>query len=359
MSAFARTVNYASVNEDWRTEARALQSTEDDVVLCVTGSGDRPLDQLIDAPSTVVALDLNPAQNHLLRVKLAAAQVLDSPDHERFMGLESATRRERAELWRRIRAAVGPETAAWGDAWPGMSCGILYQGRWERHYRRLAAVGRALRAEDLDRLFAFEDLDAQRAWVRDHWDTPLWRAAWRVTCSPLASRVVFGDPAFFAHVHVDPSTYLYERFAAGFGRHLARDSFMAALVFQGRLQPHALPPYLTPEGRRLTVARAGGLSIVTADLLDHLEASPRRYTRFSLSDVPSFLDEAGFARLLQGVVNAARPGARVVIRQFMTRHVVPPALASRLLREPELEAELAREDRSFCYEFLIATVRAP
>src|SRR3989337_2234761 len=46
---FFKTLNYASVNEDWRTEAEALRPGPEDTVLCVTGSGDRPLDLLARA----------------------------------------------------------------------------------------------------------------------------------------------------------------------------------------------------------------------------------------------------------------------------------------------------------------------
>ena len=100
------------------------------------------------------------------------------------------------------------------------------------------------------------------------------------------------------------------------------------------------------------------MQIVDADLVDYLRApNTPRFSRFSLSDVPSYLAPAAFEALVDGVIRRAEPGARVVIRQFMTRYDLPPRAVEQLVREPELERRCATEDRSFAYEFIIATVR--
>jgi S-adenosylmethionine-diacylglycerol 3-amino-3-carboxypropyl transferase len=76
IKAFMTTLNYASCNEDWRSEWDALKITSDDRILCITGSGDRPLNLLFQGPGKVIAMDLNPVQNHLLRLKVAAMKEL-------------------------------------------------------------------------------------------------------------------------------------------------------------------------------------------------------------------------------------------------------------------------------------------
>jgi hypothetical protein len=63
-----------------------------------------------------------------------------------------------------------------------------------------------------------------------------------------------------------------------------------------------------------------------------------------------------FAGLIDLVVAAAAPKARIVLRQFLTRYEVPSERAARLVRDPGLEARLADEDRTFAYEFLVAEV---
>jgi S-adenosylmethionine-diacylglycerol 3-amino-3-carboxypropyl transferase len=357
-SRFHRTLNYASVNEDWRTEAAALRIGSTDTVLCVTGSGDRPLDLLALDPGRVVAIDLNPAQNHLLVLKMAAMQQLAYEPYAAFLGLTAAPGSWRWEVWRGLRRELPPTSRTfWQERERMMRAGVIYQGRWERFYRRRALLARVLRPRAIPALFEFDTLEEQRTFVRDHWDARVWRAAYATVCSPLASRLLLRDPAYYAHVAVPVAQVLYRRMRASLDLYLARENFMVSLVLLGRLPEADLPPYLTPAGHALISPRLERLQVVTADLTEYLATQPKgAFTRFSLSDVPSFLPASGFERLLGGVIQRAAPGARVVLRQFLTRYAPAAHHAARLAREPELETRLALEARASAYEFLVAEV---
>lgn len=357
-SGFLQTLNYASVNEDWRTEAEALRFRGGERTLCVTGSGDRALDLLLHDPGRIVAIDLVPAQSHLLRLKMAAIARLPYPGYAAFLGLTPAEGTWRAEVWRGLRSDLPAEARAfWDGAEPALRAGVLYQGRWERHYRRVARLARLLRPRLIDRLFKFSDLEAQRRFVRERWDSPLWRAAWRIVCHPAFSRLTFGDPAFYAHVAVSPGRVLYERMRASLERYLARENFMVSLALRGRLAEEDLPPYLTEAGHALLRGRLDRIEVVTGDVVEYLERpGSGPFDRFSLSDVPSYLGAAEFARFVEGVTRSAAPGARVCIRQFLTRYELPGGVAKRWRRDRALEARLAAEDRSFAYDFIAAEV---
>jgi S-adenosylmethionine-diacylglycerol 3-amino-3-carboxypropyl transferase len=354
---FEQTLNYSSVNEDWRTEWEALRLSSEDRVLCVTGSGDRPLDLLVAAPVQVVAIDCVPAQNHLLQLKMAALAALEYHEYVAFLGLTAASPEWRARTFEQQLELGAPTESFWRHRVEALRRGVLYQGRWERHYRRVAAFARLVRGKDLDTLFGFEDLDEQRRFIDAHWDTAAWRLAWRAVCSPLTARFLLGDPAFYAYVQVDPARYLYDRMREALHRFLARDSFMVALALRGHLLASDLPPYLTPEGHAVLRERLHLVKIVDAELIDYLRApNTPSFTRFSLSDVPSYLAPRAFEALVHDVIRCAEPRARVVIRQFLTRYDLPPGVADRFVREPELERRCAIEDRSFAYEFIIGMV---
>jgi S-adenosylmethionine-diacylglycerol 3-amino-3-carboxypropyl transferase len=358
-SRFFQTINYASVNEDWRTEAAALRIGPSDTVLCVTGSGDRPLDLLPHLPERIVAIDLNPAQNRLLVLKMAAMLQLPFEEYAAFLGLHTASGEWRMEVWRRLRGELPVDSQVfWQSREHMIRAGVLYQGRWERHYRRVSRLARLLRGRAIRTLFEFDDIEDQRIFVHAQWDTTWWRKIYRPLCSPFVSRLFFGDPAFYAHVAVPVGPVLYERMLASLERYLARENFMISLVLRGRLPQSDLPPYLTPDGYAAIRGLLGRIDIVTADVVTYLHAqAPGTFSRFSLSDVPSFLTADGFNRMTLGVIGCAAPKARVCIRQFLTRYSLPPHLESRFAREPELETRLAAEDRAFAYEFFIAEVR--
>ena len=358
MAAFFTTLNYASVNEDWRTEAEALRLSGGERVLCVTGSGARPLDLLAGADVRVLAVDRNPAQSHLLRLKQAAIAALPYDTYASFLGLRPASAARRRQVLRSLGPRLPDEARHfWSARERLVTRGVLYQGRWERFHRRLASVARVLHRRRVRALLAFDDLVAQRAYVERHWDDRGWTRTFSLACSGPVVRVLFGDPAYCVPAAAPVGRLLHARMGALLERVLARESFMVGLVLAGALPPGDLPPHLTEAGQRVIRARLDRLEVATAEVTSFLESRPPGcFDRFSLSDVASFLDRPAFARLLAAVARAAAPGARVVLRQFLTRHAIPVALERRLVRDPVLEARLGAADRSFAYDFIVAEV---
>lgn len=87
---------YAFTWEDARVDSRLLKITSDDVILAITSAGDNILSYCLERPKKVHAVDLNPAQNHLLELKVAAFRSLPYDDvwklfgegkHENFLKL--------------------------------------------------------------------------------------------------------------------------------------------------------------------------------------------------------------------------------------------------------------------------------
>ncbi|MEM6930274.1 MAG: DUF3419 family protein, partial [Myxococcota bacterium] len=337
---FFDTLNYSSQNEDWRAEARGLGLHDGQRVLTITGSGDRALNLLAMADVDIVAIDAAPAQNHLLRIKMAALAQLAFDDYAAFLGLTDASGTARTR-WATL-LDVPPGTRAWmGAHRRDIAAGLLYRGRFERWFGVAGRLARLVRGPAIRTLMAFDDLDAQRRFLDERWDRWWWRAIWAGLCHPIVTRLTFGDPAFYDHVDVPVGQTLFDRIRQGLDHVLARESFMVALVLTGRLSPHDLPPYLTPEGAATIRGRLAQLRVVDGDVLDVLPALAREthFDALSLSDLPSFLGPPDVERLLCAARDALRPAGRVVLRQFLTRQtLVPPPGLRRL---PTLDSALA------------------
>lgn len=360
-ASFASSLNYTSVNEDWRTEAQALRLHNGGRVLCVTGSGDRPLDLLATTSTRITAIDHNPSQNHLLRLKMAAMQALSFEDYARFLGLVEAAPGWREGVWAQLEPLLDTNARRyWRANAPTLARGILYQGRFERYARRLARIAHLLRPRTIDALFDFDDLEAQREFVRSTWDAPGWPSVFRLVLHPLTSRIFLGDPAYFAHPDVAAGRYLYRRMRRALMTGLARENFMLSLVLTGTLPARGLPPYLTADGYRRIRSRLDRIDVVDADLIDHAQGTPlSAFSHFSLSDVPSYLTRDQFQSLMNALARDAAAGARIVVRQFLTRYALSEPASAILQRDSALETELALRDRSFGYDFMVATVARP
>lgn len=77
---------YAFNWEDPRVDQRILNINSDDVILTITSAGDNVLDYLQHNPRRIHAVDLNPAQNHLLELKVACFSALDYADVWKIFG---------------------------------------------------------------------------------------------------------------------------------------------------------------------------------------------------------------------------------------------------------------------------------
>ncbi|KAL1976867.1 hypothetical protein VTN31DRAFT_3149 [Thermomyces dupontii] len=77
---------YAFNWEDPRVDHELLNISTDDVILAITSAGDNILDYLQRSPRRIHAVDLNPNQNHLLELKVAAFSALGYKDFWQIFG---------------------------------------------------------------------------------------------------------------------------------------------------------------------------------------------------------------------------------------------------------------------------------
>lgn len=353
---FFGSLNYTSANEDWRTEARALQVRRSDTVLCVTGGGDRPLNLLSgpEPPVKIVAIDRNGAQSSLLELKMAAMGTMEYDEYVRFLGLTEAEPRWRLSRANLLAKEMSPAARSfWSRNTDAVAEGVLYSGRWERYFRKVAFGVRAVRREAVERLCSFGDIQEQRVFVARRWNRRWWRTATSVLLSRPAFRLFLGDPAFFRETSVSPGRYLHERMTGSLIRYIVRENFMVSMLLSGRLSPEDLPPYLDPVYIPTIAKRLDRLEVVTDDLVSRLKrAAPGTYSRFSMSDFGSFAGSTEYERVLKEMVRTSVPGARFCVREFLVRHAWPGIGH----REPELEVELSQADRAFAYDFRVGTL---
>src|SRR5690349_13113180 len=84
------TILFSACNEDSHCELRAFGSLAGKRVFCVTAGGGRVLNLVAERPREILAVDLNPAQNALLELKIAAMREFDHAGYLRFLGVRPA-----------------------------------------------------------------------------------------------------------------------------------------------------------------------------------------------------------------------------------------------------------------------------
>lgn len=357
-NTFFSRLSYSFGNEDWESERKALRIQPGNRVFCITASGDRPLHLLLDDCSEVVSIDANPIQNYLMNLKCAAMKHLEYQDYLSFLGGSQGTRRN--ETLKKIIPHMDKEAAAFWMQNPKMvEEGVLYQGAVERWLQRAAILMRLFRGRKLKRLFAMDNLEEQRVFLDEEWNTVIWKKLFDLALNPRLTQLFLRDPGLYENLDpgIRPGTYILNRMNACMHRFLAKESQMMSLIFRGTVSKEAYPPYLTQEGTEKIKPRIDRVKVETADVVSFLEkAKDESFDCFSLSDVASYLCKEDFHRVIKAIYRTARPGARFSIREFLSGHKMPAEVAPFFQREPELEEQLQANDRFFVYRFMVGKI---
>lgn len=347
------TIRYAQVWEDADVLLAGLDAKPGDVHLSIASAGDNALALLTTHPSRVLAVDMNPAQLSCLALRIAAYKTLTHPELLELIGSRPSTRR--LELYERCRKALGPSDAAFWDARRGeIELGIGGIGKFERYFalfrhRVLPLVHRRSTVVDL---LTPRDTDDRRRFYDERWDTVRWRLLFRV----FFSRTVMGrlgrDPEFFRYVDTDVASSILRR-----TRHALRELDPSANPYVHWIltgtHGDALPVALRPE--HFDTIR-NGLDRIEPHLLSVEElvsrSEDRSIDRFNLSDLFEYVSTEHYQRMLEGILRASWPGARLVYWNMLAPRRRPAALASQLRELNDLAERLHHQDKAFFYSAL-------
>lgn len=359
MGNFYSRLSYSFGNEDWRTEQRALSIRPEDTILCVTASGDRPLNLLSTESKHIIAIDANPIQNALFDLKKSAMNELDYDHYIAFMGLEKHG--SRIQTFNQLKKHLDDCTVkVWMRHLKKIDKGILYQGALEKLLCVASHCVRMLRGRKIDQLFKFDCVNEQAQFINSKWHSPFWKGIFSFCLHPWLTQLFIRDPCLYKHV--DPQIhighYLHRRLHDSLVRFLAKENILVSLMFLGKVFKEAYPPYLEETGVEKIKQRIDRLTFRTIDLVQYLEEAPdNSFDCFSISDVASYLNGKDFTRMMHSIYRVAKPGARFCLRQVLSNHQIPDPLIENFKRNHELEQTLELEDRCFVYRFLVGEIR--
>jgi S-adenosylmethionine-diacylglycerol 3-amino-3-carboxypropyl transferase len=360
MNNFARTLNFTSANEDGATELAALGLGPADHVLCLTASGARPLDLLLGDPARITSIDINPAQNELLRLKIAAYQSLGDDALHAYFGIAPCS--HRAELHKRVEANLSPASRAfWATRTGAITSGVWHSGRWER-VLRLGAIGTGMiRRRSIDLLFDASSLNEQAEVWRTRFDDGVWHGAVRLLSQRWFWTRIIGEPggAFLPPAAESEArlTGLFRRAAQNF---FFRDSDFATLLFRGRHSSGtALPLHMRPEHFKSIRERLDRIQISEVGLAGLGASGLGPFDAFSLSDFGSYCGPDDYDACWRGILSAARPGARYCERVFMNPVTPGPDIAAALSPDTGASAALSLSDKAIIYDIRCGKIHDP
>ncbi len=367
---------YNTCWEDPALDRVALGLTPSDRVLVITSAGCNALDYLLAGAGEVNAVDVNPIQNHLLELKVAAVRALDFASFFELFG-RGQTPRARAMYYEGIRGRLSSGARDYWDRridffdGRGWRHSFYYRGTSGSLAKLLMAKAHALGRlrGPIEELLAARSVDEQRevyeARVRDR----LWTPALRWLLNRSTTMSLIGVPAAQWR-QIDEqhpgglAAFIRDALEAVVTRLPLADNYFWRVYLQGHYTPECCPEYLKPANfARLKAGLLDRLRVRTATLTDFLRATPGEISKFVLLDHMDWMSHSQPAALVEEwneVLRKAAPGARAIFRSaglrvtyldhLRVRHRGREAALGELLayRRP-LAAELHARDRVHTY----------
>ena len=357
---------YPQIWEDPVVDLEAMALSPGERVAAIASGGCNVLSYVVSEDIAVTAIDLNPAHVALNKLKVTAARCL--PDYDTFARLFfSARDRHAVEIYDDLLAPhLDRATRLY---WEGRD----YLGRrriegFRRNFYRQGLLGRFITAGHLVARLHGRD-PAKMLHARSQADQ---ERIFNEELAPLFEkrhlRWLMERPASLFGLGIPPSQF--DELKGG-ERHMAdvlkarlaklaygfdlKDNYFARQAF-GRSYDGAgaLPPYLERSNWETLQARAENVSVVHASFTEHLPSlGAPTYDAYVLLDAQDWMTDAQLTALWQGIVETARPGARVIFRTAGEDTILPGRVPQEILGRFRYDADegraFAARDRSSVY----------
>ncbi|MDH3369151.1 MAG: DUF3419 family protein [Gemmatimonadota bacterium] len=345
-------VLYAQCWEDPSIDREALRIGPEDVVFSITSGGCNVLAFLIDDPRRIIALDVNPHQNYVLDLKMAAFAALDHHEVLALLGATDSTRRR--ALYGALRSRLTLDSRRYWDTHPRIiDEGLVHTGRYERYLRLVRRWFSLLMGPSLAQdVIGASTAEARATLFHRRWDNRRWRLLTGVLLSRWVMTRMF-DPAFFAQL--EDSFSFGRRFRARVERAVLelpveRNPFLAYALLGRFPTPQHLPLYLQPEYFETIRDRVDRIETVTGACEDHFATLPANtISKFNFSNVFEWMPPRTFDDLLRETVRVGRDGAVLAYRNLLVPRARPIGLAPWIEPERALSATLHARDLAFIY----------
>jgi len=346
-------INYSQCWEDPQILKEALSVRANDCILSITSGGDNTLALLLEGPQKIVSIDLNEAQNHLLELKRSAAQNLNYDEYLELLGVIDSS--HRATLFEKVRPHLSLASDMWWSKNSSLiKIGIINCGRFERFTIWFAKCILPFihSKKTILKLLSFDDIEEQRAFYRNKWNSSRWRFFFGLASNRLMLRRFARQRGMFAYAEGQTVADVYrKRFERLLNSVLVKDNFFLHYSLTGKYG-EALPPYLEEKCyTRLRGIPASSLSMETNNLFAYLKSTPDdTFSKFNLSDIFEALSPDENDTLWEEIIRTAKNGAIVAYWNNLVQRSYPAHLSAHIQTDEKRMGELQARDMVFFYD---------
>lgn len=343
---------YAQCWEDPQIDRAAFNINSKDIVFTITSGGCNALTFLLDDPEKIIALDMNPHQNYLLELKIAAMKRLSYDEVLQLLGIRYSS--ERIKLYRDSRDLLSNSAQDfWDSHTKEIKMGLIHSGRYERYMRLLrrvliAMIGR----KTIIKMFKAATYRERNVIFNKKWDNIRWKLFTRALLSRAVMSLLFTREFF---------RYLNGRIS--FGQNFAhkvkkavtelplKENYFLTYILCGNYDQQYLPPYLQRDNYEKILTRLNRIEIVAASCGEYFKTLPdSAISRFNFTNIFEWISPEEFENLLRETIRVAKNESVITYRNLLVRREHPYSLEKNIRSCYQSAKELHDVDLSFIYD---------
>lgn len=352
-------IDYSQCWEDPEILTEALGINKTDSILSVSSGGDNTLSLLCLGPKKIVSIDVNPVQNYLLELKLAALTNLRYHEILAFLGIEES--KNRLEIYKKLSVHLTPQARLWWSAHPSLiEKGVINCGRFEKFLTifRKYILPFIHSRKTIYQFTSKKSIKEQQEYYKNRWNSKRWRLYFRFASSRFMLEYFARQKRTFTYVQAKrgANNYLKRLEIKLSNVSLSSNYFMLYCLTGGYGQ--SVPPYLEEKNHKRYKETVSSLSIVTNDVFSYLKLAPESsISKYNLSDIFEALSSEENDKLWEEIIRTSKRGAKIAYWDNLTHKPIPARFSSMVSAEKQLASELYTKDRVFFYsDFHILTI---
>jgi len=350
-------INYSQCWEDVDLLKKALNVTNEDVVLSVTSGGDNTLALLLQNPKKIFSIDINPVQNYLAELKLQSPKVLSHEQYLEFLGVHVSNKR--VDYYGQVSKLLSEDTRSWFlDNMNTIEGGVIHGGKFERYLNsfRRYLLPLVHSKQTVSQFVNQETLEDQIAFYNAVWNTWHWKFFFSIATNSSLLRK-YARQTGTVDGQVKDSSYLKRLERLIYRNHLKSNYYLCYALLGD--YGESLPDYLLE--KNYSKLQNGSLDVCEfkhADLLSLLENTPDSFfTKYNLSDAFEFLEDEDAGKIWKEIIRTAKKDATVVYWCNQTEHAPSKEIEQNIVQDIALETKLKKQDRLYFYRsFHIYTI---
>ncbi len=340
-------IRYSLVWEDSETLFHALNINENDEVLIITSAGCNVLNALLKNPKSVTAIDLNPNQNRLLKLK---QHLILHHEFETYMALCGFKNEESVgtAVEKLMSTLIGDEKLFWKEYFKINDKGLLKAGRLESYIGSFLKTLTQPIQDNLEQLLNFNCINKQTDFFQKNLDKSDFKDSF-ISYFDDNNLSKGRDTKLLKYAEESGGIAFYNRLVNQIENTLIKENFYFRFFFFGpeKIPEHILPICYQQKNYQLLRQNIHKLNIVNNEAVEFLSSKMgKNFTKASLSNIFEYISHNEFQLVCDTLAKNIKHSLKIVFWNLLNSQA-----DERLIKPKSLKVKEQEVQSSSCFYF--------